>query len=182
MLLLSSLPCLLYPLSPLCPLCPWSSLSSDGMSLKVLRKRPVSATYLNNACSTFGMVSSFVMLMSLPPVLLCSVCLAVQCTGQCIRKCCMVSSACWHAGQMGESLFPMQCRCLASGACPVQSCVRTLVSFLGRLVMSLIYLFEVAVGSVFFIFVYCSDFLPDLLSSAFELFIVCCLHCGFAVW
>jgi len=158
LLLSSSSPCILYPLSSLCPLPLWSSLSSDGMLLRVPWKCPVSATYLNNMCSIFGMVSSFVMLMSLLPVLLHSVCLAVWCAGQCIRKCCMDSSACWHTGQMGESLFPMQCRCLASGACPVQSCVKILASFLGKLVMSLMYLFKGAVGSVFFIFTYHGDF------------------------
>ena len=48
------------------------------------------------------------MLMSLLPVLLCSACLAAWCAGQCNMKCCTVSSLCWHAGQMGESIVAVR--------------------------------------------------------------------------
>jgi hypothetical protein len=63
------------------------------MSPDVLWKRLVSTMYLNSAQSVFGVVSSFMMLMSLPPVLLRNVCLASWCAEQCSRKCCMDSSA-----------------------------------------------------------------------------------------
>jgi hypothetical protein len=68
-------------------------------------------------------------------------------------KCCTVSSPSWHAGQVGESAFPMRCKCLARGVCPVLSCDSMLASFLSRVVMRLMYLFDGAVGSVLFIFV-----------------------------
>ena len=48
-----------------------------------------------------------VMFISLPPVSLHRVCLAALCAGQCSIKCDMVSSACWHVGHIGESVFLM---------------------------------------------------------------------------
>ena len=104
----------------------------------------------NRAWSVFAIVSSFVMSMAVPPVLFCSTCLALQCTVQCRMRCSTVSSFYWHAGHVGESAFLMQCKCLASGACPVRSCIRMLVCFLGMSVVSLRYLIDTAVGSVFF--------------------------------
>jgi len=98
------------------------------------------------------------MFISLPPVLLRSACLAAWCAVQCSRRCCTVSSLCLQPGQSGESIFPIRCKCLASGACPVLSCDRILAIFRGRSVMRSIYLRDGVVGSVFFIRSYRSDF------------------------
>jgi hypothetical protein len=105
-----------------------------------------------------GIVRSFVMSMFLPPVLLCKICLASQCAMQCNIKCCNVSSPCWHSGQIGESTFPMQYKCLARGVWPVLNCESMLTSFRGRFIINLRYLLEGVIGSVFFILVYCGDF------------------------
>jgi hypothetical protein len=119
----------------------WFSFSM-GISLKVLWKRPVSATYLKRAHWVLGVleVSSFVMSMFLLLVLLYSICQGP-----------------WWAGQVGES-FLMQCRCLANGMCPVHSLVRMLASFLGRPVMSVMYLLDGVFRLVFFILLYLGDF------------------------
>jgi hypothetical protein len=122
-----------------------------GMSPKVLWNRLVAAMKRNSACRVFDIVSSFVMLMSLPPVLLRKICLAAWCAGQCSMRCSTVSSCCRHAGHIGESAFPIRCKCLASGACPVLNCVKMLAAFLGRAAIRVRYLFDMAVGSVFFI-------------------------------
>jgi hypothetical protein len=114
--------------------------------------------YRNSTGSVLAVVNNFVMLMSLPPVLLRKICLAAWCAGQCSMKCCTVSSFCWQAGQIGESSFPMRCKCLASGVWPVRSCDSILAIFLGRFVMRWMYLFDGAVGSVFFIFMNRGDF------------------------
>ena len=123
-----------YLLSPCSPSLCWVFFSV-GISPKVLWKCPVLATYLNSVHNVLGEVSSFVMSMFLPPVLLHSICLALWWAGQWSRKCCTDSSPCRHAGQIGELLIPMQCRCLASRACPVHSCDKILPSFLGRPIM-----------------------------------------------
>ena len=70
---------------------------------------------------------------------------------QCSKKCCTVSLLRWQAGQIGESLFPMQCKCLANGACPVLNCKSMLATFCGRSVIKLMYLRDGVVGLVFFI-------------------------------
>jgi hypothetical protein len=116
------------------------SSSNSSSSPKALCHLPVSAMYLNNALSVFGVVSSFVMLMSRPPVLFHNVCLAALCAGQCNIKCCTVSSVCWQSGHTGESIFPIPTKCLANGVCPVLSCDNMLASFLGNGIMSLRYL------------------------------------------
>ena len=103
----------------------------------------------NNMQSVFGVVSSFMMLMAAPPVLFHSTCLVGWCAVQCRIRCSTVSLFCWHAGHVGESAFPIQYRCLASGACPVHSCIRMLVCFLGMSMISLRYLSDIAVRSVF---------------------------------
>jgi len=128
-----------------------SSISGNvGISPKVSWKRLVAAMKWKSTCSVFGVVSSFLMLMAAPPMLFRSICLAGWCALQCRRCSTTVSLFCWHAGHVGESIFPMQYKCLASGACPVLSCVRMLVCFLGKFVMSLRYLSDTTVGSVFF--------------------------------
>lgn len=119
--------------------------SSPNVSCSLL----VYAKNRNSACSDFGDVRIFVMSMFLPPMLFRSVCLAPWCAGQCSRRCCTISSLCWHAGQVGESIFPRRNRCLAKGACPVLSCARMLASFLGSFVTRSMYLWEGVVGSVF---------------------------------
>jgi hypothetical protein len=121
-----------------------------GISLKVSWNRLVAVINWNRAQSVLGIVSSFVMLMAAPPMLFCSTCLVAQCAVQCRMRCSTVSSFCWHAGHVGESAFPMQCRCLANGACPVHSCIRMLACFLGMSMISLRYLTDTAVGSIFF--------------------------------
>jgi hypothetical protein len=91
-----------YLLSPVfLPLC--CSLSSVGMSQKVLWKCPVSATYLNGAQSVLGVVSSFMILISLLPVLLCRVCLALWCAKQWSKKCCTDSSPCYKSSSLLET-------------------------------------------------------------------------------
>jgi len=90
------------------------------------------------------------MLMAAPLMLFRSTCLAAWCALQCRSRCSTVSLFCWHAGHVGESAFPMQYKCLASGVCPVRSCVRILVCFLGMFVISLRYLSDTAMGSVLF--------------------------------
>ena len=72
-------------------------------------------------------------------------------------RCCTVSSSCWHAGHVGESAFPIWCRCLASGACPVLSCDSMLASFLGSGVTRSMYLVDGDFGSVFFIRLKCGE-------------------------
>jgi hypothetical protein len=103
-----------------------------------------------SACSVLCVVKSFLRSIAAPPSLFLSTCLAGWCAVQCSSRCSTVSSFCWHAGHVGELVFPMRCRCFASGACPVLSCVRMLACFLGRSVMSLRYLSDAAAGSVFF--------------------------------
>jgi hypothetical protein len=98
------------------------------------------------------------MLMSLPPVLLHKICLAAWCGGQCSMRCSTVSLCCRHAGHIGESAFLIQCRCLATGACPILNCIKMLAAFLGRAAIRVRYLFDMAVGSVFFICSCHSDF------------------------
>ena len=117
----------------------------------LLRKRPVSATYLKRARSSLGLVNNLAMLISLPPMLFRSTCLASWCAGQCKMKCCIVSEFCRHEGQMGESAFFIRWRCLAKGACPVLNWVRMVESFLGSFDVSLRNLSDVDVGSVLFI-------------------------------
>ena len=116
----------------------------------MLWKWPAAATYLK---SVLGIMKSFVMLMFLPPMLLHRICLASRCAVQCSMKCCVVSLPHWHSGQIGESTFLMRCKCLARGAWPVLNCERILANFCGRPEISLMYLFEGAVGSVIFHFV-----------------------------
>jgi len=95
--------------------------------------------------------------MFLPPILLRSTCLAFWCAGQCNIRCWMVSGSWRQAGQIGESTIWIQFRCLARGAWPVLNCDSILALRLGRLAMSLIYVFEGDVGSVFFILSYRGD-------------------------
>lgn len=52
----------------------------------------------------------------------------------------------------------MRCKCLARGVWPVLNCESMLASFRGRFAISLRYLFEGVVGSVFFILAYRGDF------------------------
>jgi hypothetical protein len=127
-----------------------SVLGSIGMSPKVSWKQLVAAMKWNSARSVFCVVNSFLRSIAAPPILFRSICLAGWCTVQCRSRCSTVSSFCWHAGHVSELFFLMQCRCLASGACPVLSCVRMLACFLSRFAMSLRYLSDTAVGSVFF--------------------------------
>jgi hypothetical protein len=77
-------------------------------------------------------------------------------------KCCTVSSLYWHAGQIGELVFPIRCRCLAKGACPVLSC-DNMAAFLDSAAMRSRYLPDGVIGSVPFIRVYRGD-----LSHAFR--------------
>ena len=156
---------LFYPL--FLPFC--CSSFSVGISPKVLLNHPVVAIYQNSASSILGVVKSFVMFISLPPVLLHSACLAAWCAVQCSRKCCTVSLLCWQSGQIGESLFPIWLRCLASGACPVLSCESMLAIFCGKSMIRSTYLHDGVVGLVFFICSYCGNF-----CHAF-----CALHFGF---
>lgn len=78
-----------------------------GMSPKVLWDRPVMAMKWNSAHRVFGIVSNFVMLISLPLVLLRKICLVAWCAGQCSMRCSTVLLCCRHAGHIGESAFPM---------------------------------------------------------------------------
>jgi hypothetical protein len=66
-------------------------------------------------------------------------------------RCSTVLLCCWHAGQVGESAFPMWWGCLAREACSILICMRMLTAFLGSGVIRVKYLFDMAVGSVFFI-------------------------------
>ncbi|KAF8230250.1 hypothetical protein L208DRAFT_1476855 [Tricholoma matsutake] len=78
-----------------------------SMSPKVLWNWPIMAMKRNSAHKVFGIISNFVMLISLPLVLLHKICLAAWCAGQCSMRCSMVLSCCRHAGHIGESAFPM---------------------------------------------------------------------------
>ena len=109
------------------------SLSSVGKSLNVVWNQLVVAMYQKSAGSVLGIIVSFVMLIFLLPMPLHRACLAFWCAVQCSIKCYTVSSPCWHAGQIGKSTFPMWCKCLARGTCPVLSCDSVLASFPSRL-------------------------------------------------
>ena len=135
---------------PLCSFSLSSVLGSFGMSPKVLWKWLVAAMNWKSTCSVFCVVKSFLRLIAALLSLFQSTCLAGWCAVQCKSRCSTVSSFCWNAGHVGELVFLMQCRCLASGTCPIFSYVRMLACFLGRFVMSLRYLSGAAVGSVFF--------------------------------
>ena len=164
------------------PLC---SSSSVGRSPNMLCHLPVSATYMNSACKVFGVVRSFVMFMSLPLMLLCRTCLAAWWAVQCSMKCCTISSLYLHAGQVGELIFPIWCKCLASGACPILSCDKMLANFLGSGVMRLRYLFDGVIRSVCFILSYCQDAAHALCALPFNFLqmlaasLICCMVVSF---
>jgi len=111
-----------------------SILGNVGISPKVLWKWLVAAMKWKSTCSIFGVVGNFLISMATPLMLFWSICLLGWCALQCRKRCSTVSLFCWHTGHVGESNFPMQytCRCLASGVCPVLSCVRMLACFAFR--------------------------------------------------
>lgn len=119
----------LWPWSPVSPHTLPSLFPSLSPLFLLLLNTPVLARNVKRCGSAFCIATSFDTSWAILPAFTRSASRGARYLGQCKTMCAIVSSPWLHAGHLGESSFPIRCRCLASGMWPVHICVSRLACF-----------------------------------------------------